>query len=86
VTLAILDHPSNPTSPTYWHARGYGLFSANVFGRKVFDPKQDELVLTLEPGQSVTFRHRVLVLSSTATPDSIEREYRTFAAPASSSR
>jgi Methane oxygenase PmoA/Domain of Unknown Function (DUF1080) len=86
VTLAILDHPSNPTSPTYWHARGYGLFSANVFGRKVFDPKQDELVLTLEPGKSVTFRHRVLVSSSTATTDSIEREYRTFAAPASSSR
>ena len=51
VTIAILDHPSNPNSPTYWHARGYGLFSANVFGRKVFDPKQEELVLTLEPGQ-----------------------------------
>ena len=43
VTIAILDHPSNPNSPTYWHARGYGLFSANVFGRKVFDPKQEEL-------------------------------------------
>ncbi len=51
VTIAMLDHPSNPNSPTYWHARGYGLFSANVFGRKVFDPKQEELTLTLEPGQ-----------------------------------
>jgi len=86
VTLAILDHPSNPNFPTYWHARGYGLFSANVLGRKVFDPKQDELTLTLEPGKSVTYRHRVLILSSAATPASIEREHQTFAAIASSSK
>jgi hypothetical protein len=86
VTLAIFDHPSNPTFPTYWHARGYGLFSANVFGRKVFDPKQDELTLTLEPGKSLTFRHRILILSSAATPDSIEAQHRTFAAVATSSR
>jgi hypothetical protein len=84
VTIAILDHPSNPNSPTYWHARGYGLFSANVFGRKVFDPTQEELTLTLEPGKSVTFRHRVLILGTSATPESIEREFRTFAAVASS--
>jgi hypothetical protein len=84
VTLAILDHPSNPNSPTYWHARGYGLFSANVFGRKVFDPEQEELTLTLEPGTSVTFRHRVLILGTSATPDAIEREFKTFAAVTSS--
>jgi hypothetical protein len=85
VTIAILDHPSNPNSPTYWHARGYGLFSANVFGRKVFDPKQEELTLTLEPGKSVTYRHRVLILDTAATPESIEREFKTFAAVATSS-
>jgi hypothetical protein len=84
VTIAILDHPSNPNSPTYWHARGYGLFSANVFGRKVFDPKQEELTLTLEPGKSVTFQHRVLILDKAATPEAIEREYRNFAATTSS--
>jgi hypothetical protein len=83
VTIAILDHPSNPNSPTYWHARGYGLFSANVFGRKVFDAKQEELTLTLAPGKSVTFRHRVLILG-TATPKSIELEFKTFAAATSS--
>ena len=42
--------------------------------------------LALEPGKSVTFRHRIVVLSSAATPDTIEREYRTFAAVTSSSR
>jgi hypothetical protein len=86
VTIAMLDHPSNPNAPTYWHARGYGLFSANVFGRKVFDPKQAELTLTLEPGKSTTFRHRVLILGTAATPEAIEREFKTFAAVTSSSR
>ena len=33
VTLAILDHPQNPGFPTYWHARGYGLFAANNLGQ-----------------------------------------------------
>jgi hypothetical protein len=86
VTIAMLDHPSNPNAPTYWHARGYGLFSANGLGRKVFQSKQEELILTLEPGKSVTYRHRVVILSRTATPESIEREYRTFAAVTSSSK
>jgi len=85
ITLAMLDHPSNPNAPTYWHARGYGLFSANVFGRKVFDPKQEELTLTLEPGKSVTFRHRVLIADNAAAPETIEKEYRAFAAATTSS-
>jgi hypothetical protein len=84
VTIAILDHPSNPNSTPYWHARGYGLFSANVLGRKVFDPKQEELTLTLEPGTSVTYQHRVLILDKAATPEAIEREYRNFSATTSS--
>jgi Methane oxygenase PmoA/Domain of Unknown Function (DUF1080) len=86
VTLGILDHPSNPTFPTYWHARGYGLFSANVFGRKVFKSDQEELVLTLEPGKSVTFRHRVLVLSAAPGAEAIEKEHRAFAATTSSAK
>ncbi len=36
VTMAILDHPSNPGYPTHWHARGYGLFAANPLGDKEF--------------------------------------------------
>jgi len=84
VTIAILDHPANPNAPTYWHARGYGLFAANGLGRKVFKQDEEELVLTLDPGKSVTYRHRVVVVSGAAMADSIEREFRTFAAAASS--
>ncbi|HXW06795.1 MAG TPA: PmoA family protein [Vicinamibacterales bacterium] len=86
VTLVMLDHPSNTGFPTYWHARGYGLFAANPLGRKVFDPKQDEFVVTLDPGKSLTFRHRVLVLNASATPEQIERQYQAFTSVQSSAR
>ena len=41
------------------------------------------LIVTLEPGKSLTFRHRVLILNA-ATAESVEREFETFAAAASS--
>ena len=79
VTLVMLDHPANPNSPTYWHARGYGLFAANPLGRKVFDEKQPEVQLTLEPGASVTFRHRLLIFNGPRPTNAIESAYRLFA-------
>jgi Methane oxygenase PmoA len=80
VTLAILDHPKNPGFPTYWHARGYGLFAANPLGQKVFSNGREALNFTLEPRASATFRYEVLVLQGTATPEIMEREYTAFAA------
>jgi hypothetical protein len=79
VTLAILDHPSNPGFPTYWHARGYGLFAANPLGESVFTQGKKELNLTLEPGQSRTFKYRVLILGGSIPPAGIEKEYAAFA-------
>jgi len=79
VTLAILDHPSNVGFPTFWHARGYGLFAANPLGTKVFSNGKEELNFRLAPGQGTTFRYRVLILSRTATADQIETYYRDFA-------
>src|SRR5437870_1578593 len=52
VTLAILDHPTNVGFPTYWHARGYGLFAANPLGQKVFTNGKGELNFKLAPGQA----------------------------------
>jgi hypothetical protein len=78
ITLAILDHPKNVGYPTYWHARGYGLFAANPLGQEVFSKGQEKLGLTLEPKQSVTFRYRLLILSGPVTPEQIEKEYTRF--------
>jgi hypothetical protein len=79
VTLAILDHPKNVGFPTYWHARGYGLFAANNLGQKAMSGGKDELNFTLAAGKSVTFRHEVLILNGAATSVDLERYYAAFA-------
>ncbi|HZK62622.1 MAG TPA: DUF6807 family protein, partial [Puia sp.] len=61
VSIAIIDHPGNPDYPTFWHARGYGLFAANPLGEKVFTKGKDSLNLKLKKGDSVNFKYRILV-------------------------
>jgi len=80
ITLAILDHPKNVGYPTYWHARGYGLFAANHLGQAVFSNGKEKLNFTLEPKQSVTFRHRLLILSGAATSGQMEEQHKRFVA------
>lgn len=67
VSIAIIDHPQNPNYPTFWHARGYGLFAANPLGEKVFTNGTSAKNLTLKKGQSVTFSYRVVISNGTAT-------------------
>src|SRR4051812_18031561 len=62
VSIAILDNPKNRGFPTYWHARGYGLFAANPLGQKAMtNGKAEATTFKLAPKQSVTFRHEVLI-------------------------
>jgi hypothetical protein len=78
VTIAILDRPSNPNFPTFWHARGYGLFAANPLGEKVLPEGKKDFDLTLEPGKSVTFHYRVVILEGKAKPEDVEKQYQQF--------
>jgi hypothetical protein len=78
ITLVMLDHPKNVGFPTYWHARGYGLFAANNLGQKVLSNGKDVLNYKLDAGKSVTFRHEILILNGTATPADIEKHYAAF--------
>ena len=79
VTLAILDKPSNPNFPAFWHARGYGLFAINPLGEKVLPEGKKDFDLTLESGKSATFHYRVVILDGTAKSDDIEKAYQAFA-------
>ncbi|MGA2848624.1 MAG: PmoA family protein [Terracidiphilus sp.] len=79
VNIAIIDHPANPGYPTYWHARGYGLFAANPLGRSIFDPKQPAFNFTLEKGQSATFRYRIILDSGAASPSELNHQADAFA-------
>lgn len=63
ISLCMFDHPSNAGYPAHWHARGYGLFSVNNIGSKVYVPTDPENKISLKKGESVTFKHMFLIKS-----------------------
>jgi hypothetical protein len=79
VSVAIFDAPGNPGFPTYWHARGYGLFAANPLGQKELSGGKDVLNFVIEPNQRVTFRHRIHIVTGGLTPDQADAAWKQFA-------
>jgi hypothetical protein len=76
VSVVILDYPSNPGFPTYWHARGYGLFAANPLGQKALSGGKEELNFKLKANGSSEFKYRIMVLSDERVADAaIKAEY-----------
>lgn len=69
VSLIICDHPKNQSYPTYWHARGYGLFAANPLGANDFTKGKEKLNYSIPAGQSTTLRYRVIVNSGAHLTD-----------------
>ncbi len=63
VAIIIFDHSKNIGYPTYWHARGYGLFAANPLGQKVFSEGKTKLNFMMKKDESVTFRYRIVIRS-----------------------
>lgn len=63
ISLVICDHPRNLSYPTYWHARGYGLFAANPFGAKDFTKGKEELNYNIAADKSLTLRYRIIISS-----------------------
>jgi len=80
ISVLMIDHPKNEVYPTYWHARGYGLFSANPMGANVFNKNNTVYQRTLQPGESMTFRFRVVIASGKKVLDpsavqSLEKDF-----------
>jgi len=61
ISIVILDHPQNPGYPTYWHARGYGLFAANPLGQKVFSNGRESLHFSISKNQTARFHYRIVI-------------------------
>ena len=79
--IAILDHPANPHAPVRWHARAYGLFAANPFGLSVFtNDKSRNGAVTLEPGQKLRYRYRVIIHPGDVKSIDLASEWKKFAA------
>jgi hypothetical protein len=78
VCLVMLDHPSNPRYPTWWHVRDYGLFAANPFGQHQFEGKGSG-DLTVNEGERITFRYRFVFLKGEADAAKIGELQKAFA-------
>lgn len=79
VAIAMLDHPDNIRHPTTWHARDYGLISANPFGLHEFTGKPagaGEVVVV--KGEKVSLRYRVLFIKGEPNDVQVEKWYRAF--------
>ena len=79
IVVAMIDHPKNINYPTYWHARGYGLFALNPLGEKVFSNGKKTLNFTLKKGESITFNYRVVVKSGELTSAELDKLTADFA-------
>ncbi len=81
VSVTIIDHPKNPNYPTFWHARGYGLFAANPLGEKIFTNGKSFKNLHLKKGESVTFRFRMIIDegNKTLSPEELNKMADAFA-------
>lgn len=74
VGIAIFDHAENEDHPTFWHVRDYGLFSGNNFhflGER-----------SLEAGERVTYRYRVLFHAGDCDRAHVATRYHDYANPA----
>ncbi|HSU18193.1 MAG TPA: PmoA family protein [Acidobacteriaceae bacterium] len=79
-TIGIYDHPGNPGYPTYWHARGYGLFAANPLGDSIFDKNAKPHNFAIDKDGTATFRYRVILYKGGVTAADANREADAFAA------
>lgn len=83
IGIAIFYHPASSCYPTYWHTRGYGLFSANPLGRldylkgrNIENPQP--LNFTLQPGQSALFRFRMIIYEGQKSTEQLDRQFIAF--------
>lgn len=83
VGLAMFSHPSNFQHPCRWHARTYGLLCANPFGDRQF-PQADikQSGYTIEAGDSLTLRYRVLLHKGDTKQAQVAKAYQVFSADA----
>ena len=78
--VAIFDHPSNLRHPTWWHARHYGLFTANPFGQGNFEKETAKGAgdYTIKKGDSLTFRYRTIFHAGEKDSVDLKAEFEAF--------
>jgi hypothetical protein len=80
--IAIFDHNRNLRHPTWWHARNYGLLTANPFGIRAFRDKsvKESGNFELKKGESLTQRYRLLLHEGSLDSAKVEEAWKSFVA------
>jgi hypothetical protein len=76
--VAMLNHPSSFRYPTYWHARTYGLFTANPFGMKSLNPEEEDGAHTILPSAPLKLHHRFVFHEGDEKAADIESLWKTY--------
>ena len=81
MSMAMFDHPTNLRHPTTWHARDYGLVTANPFGLHHFlrEPKGAG-AFTIREGGNLFLRYRIEFFQGDVSVAEVERKFQSFAA------
>ncbi len=78
--IAVLNHPSSFRYPTPWHARGYGLLTANPFGLKSVAGEEKDGEVILKKGEKLTLKHRVIFHAGDEKDANIAGAWKAYAA------
>jgi hypothetical protein len=80
--IAIFDHPENLRHPTWWHARDYGVYSANPLGWHDFEARTTKTGAgdhTIPAGGSLTLRYRLVFHQGDTQTAKIAERYAEYA-------
>jgi len=79
--FTIFDHPGNLRHPTTWHARTYGLLTANPFGLSHFTRKKENGDYTLGEGKALRQRYRLYFHRGDEKEAKVARRWGDFGRP-----
>ena len=79
--VAFLENPVSFGHPTYWHARDYGLMSANPFGLSEFLGEGHRGDYVLPAGETIVFSYRVYIHEGDAGAGQVGGMYRAYTDP-----
>jgi len=85
IGIAIFDDPRNPSHPTWWHVRDYGLFAANPFGKHDFEKLKDQPEagnITIPANGELVFRYRIFFHHGDEKTASVAQHYADYSAKA----
>ncbi len=83
IGIAILNHPESVNYPTYWHARAYGLFSANPLGQSVFEKAHGNndakpFNFRIPTGETARFKYKLIVYEGSMGSEEMSAAYANY--------